>query len=147
METYKDSITYLPDNGIYVFGCNPVGINGNPIKGTGGAALFALKNGWVEQGEKIDNKLSKSGKAWGLTTVTYPAKKRSKTQVEIKAGISILYDYAKLIAPEKKFYVAYTCTGRNLNGYSTEEMAEMFGCLVIPENVVFEEEFSKLIFK
>jgi hypothetical protein len=30
---------------------------------------------WVEQGEKMDNCLSKSGKAWGLVTVSSQVKK------------------------------------------------------------------------
>jgi len=144
MKTYKGLINDLPDNGIFLFGSNPVGINGNPVKGTGGAALFALTKGWVNQGEKMDNKLSSSGKAWGLTTVVFPGRKRSKTPQQIRDGILKAYQFAET-NKDKVMYVAYTSTGRNLNGYTNEEMASFFASHEIPDNVIFEEGFSKLI--
>ena len=64
MKTYEGLITDLKDNQIYCFGSNPLGINGSIRTGKGGAALFALKKGWVSQGEKMDNCLSSSGKSW-----------------------------------------------------------------------------------
>ena len=143
-KTYEGLITQLNDNQIFTFGSNPVGINGNPAKGTGGAALVATNNGWVEQREKMDNKLSNSGKAWGLTTVAYPGQKRSKTAEEIKEGIAKLYTYAQQ-NPNKEFLVAYTGTGSNLNGYTNQELADMFSSYPIPDNVVFEKEFSTLL--
>ena len=91
--TYKGQLTSLPNNGIFVFGSNPLGINGNPSKGTGGAALSAYKYFGVKQGEKMDNKLSDSGKAYGLTTVNAP--KVPKTDNEIRTNILKLYDYAR----------------------------------------------------
>jgi len=144
MKTYIGIITQLPDNGIAVIGCNPVGINGNPIKGTGGSMLIALNKGWVKQGEKLNNSLASSGKLFGLTTVSWPGKKRSKTVEEIKKGIEILYSYADT-NPDKDFYVFYSAGGRNLNGYSDQEMAEIFSSHSIPQNIVFEYEFSKMI--
>ena len=66
MRTYKGKITRekMPENGIFVFGSNPLGFNGNPTKGTGGAALVAHLEFDVQQGEKMINKLSRSGKAY-----------------------------------------------------------------------------------
>ena len=144
IRTYSGLISNLKENQVFVFGSNPVGINGNPAKGTGGAALVATTNGWVEQSEKMDNRLSNSGKAWGLTTVSYPGKKRSKTFQEILEGIKKLYDYAKA-NPEKEFLVAYSGTGTNLNGYSNQELGAMFSRFPIPSNVVFEEQFATLL--
>lgn len=146
MKTYTGYITELKENQVYVFGSNPVGINGNLSKGTGGAALFALKSGWIYQGEKLDNCLSRTGKAWGLTTVSYPGKKRSKTEAEIVKGISLLYLHA-LSNPKKEFLIAYTVSNKpNLNGYTTKEMANMFSMFnPTPDNIVFEYEFSKLL--
>lgn len=141
---FEGKISSLLPNQIFVFGSNPVGINGNPIKGTGGAALAALLNGWVRQYEKMDNKLSESGLAWGLTTVTYPGKRRSKTPDEIIRGIIKLYDFARA-NPQKEFLVASGST-INLNGYSNEELANLFNSTIIPDNMVFEREFSKLVF-
>lgn len=146
MRTYKGLIDDLPQNGIFLFGSNPVGINGNPAKGTGGAALFALKKGWVKQGEKMDNRLSSSGKAWGLTTVVFPGRKRSKTPTQIKEGIQKAYKFAT-DNKDKEIYVAYTSTGKNLNGYTNQEMAMFFSSFPIPDNVLFEEGFSKLLSK
>ena len=144
IKTYKGLIKTLNDNQIFVFGSNPVGINGNPAKGTGGAALVATNNGWVKQNEKMNNRISDSRKAWGLTTVSYPGRKRSKTPDEIKEGIFKLYDYA-IERPEKEFLIAYTGTGTNLNGYSNQELANLFSSFPIPENMIFEEQFSTLL--
>ena len=146
-KTYTGKVTQLEDNQVFVFGSNPLGVNGNPSKGTGGAALVAHNIAGVKQGEKMDNKLSDSGKAWGITTVSAPGAKRSKTPEEIKAGIKKLYDYA-LQNPDKEFLVAYQGTeGRNLNGYSNQELADMFSAFPIPNNIVFEQEFSTLLSK
>jgi hypothetical protein len=41
--------------------------------------------------------------------------------------------------------VAYTASGSNLNGYTPDEMAESFALCPIPYNMVFEENFAKLI--
>lgn len=147
VKTYSGFITNLEDNQIFVFGSNPLGINGNPSKGTGGAALVAHNIAGVKQGEKMDNKLSQSGKAWGLTTVTGPGKKHSKTNSEIITGINTLYQYANL-NQDKEFLIAYDGINPNkksLNGYTAREMAEMFSAVPIPSNIVFEENFSKLL--
>jgi hypothetical protein len=144
MKTYEGLITDLKDNQIYCFGSNNLGINGSIRTGKGGAALFALKKGWVRQGEKMDNCLSSCGKAWGIVTVTGPGRKRSKTQEQISTNIRKLYDYAER-NPDQEFLVAYTGKGWNLNGYSNKEMASMFSNNPIPDNIVFEKEFSELI--
>ena len=145
MKTYKGKISQLLENQIFVFGSNPVGINGSLKTGKGGAALFALKRGWVSQGERMNNCLSKSGKAWGLVTVTEPGKKKSKTPEQIKQNIFKLYDFA-IKNPDKEFLIAYTgLENYNLNGYSNKELADMFCYFEIPENIVFEEEFSTLL--
>lgn len=141
--TYKGQLTSLPNNGIFVFGSNPLGINGNPNKGTGGAALSAYKYFGVKQGEKMDNKLSDSGKAYGLTTVNAP--KVPKTDNEIRANILKLYNYARQ-NPTKDFYIAYTGNANksNLNGRTNRELAELFKG-EIPNNIIFEEEFNSLV--
>lgn len=145
MRTYKDKINSLSENQVFVMGSNPIGVNGNLKTGKGGAALFALKNGWVKQGEKMDNCFSSSGKAWGIVTVTGPGKKRSKTPQEIIQNISKLYNIA-ILKPDKEFLIAYTGKENyNLNGYTNQELADMFSSLEIPDNIIFEEEFSTLL--
>jgi hypothetical protein len=145
MKTYKFKILKLEDNQVFCFGSNSEGINGNPRTGKGGAALFSLNKGWVNQGEKMNNCLSKSGKAWGIVTVSYPGKKKSKTLDEIKANIKKLYDFATQNT-DKEFLIAYTGKSNyNLNGYSNKQLAECFSANYPPSNIVFEEEFSTLL--
>ena len=140
MKTYKGKINKLESNQIFVFGSNPIGRQG------AGAALFAFKMGWCSSNEKMNNCLSKSGKAWGLVTVTRPGKKKSKTSDEIKSNILKLYEFA-IKNPDKEFLIAYTgIENYNLNGYSNKELAQMFSWFEIPDNIIFEEEFSELLF-
>jgi hypothetical protein len=50
--------------------------------------------------------------------------------------------------PEKEFLIAYTGKNNyNLNGYTNQELADMFSFFDIPKNVIFEEEFSTLLNK
>lgn len=139
MKTYKNKINRLEKNQIFCFGSNPIKIQG------AGAALFAVKKGWCSSNESMNNCLSRSGRAWGIVTVTGPGKKKSKTPEEIANNISKLYRFAK-DNPDMEFLVAYTGKSNyNLNGYSNKQLAEMFSSLEIPDNVVFEEEFSTLL--
>lgn len=130
-------------NVVFVFGSNPIGINGNPEKGTGGAALVAYKEFGVKQGEKMDNKLSDSGNAYGLTTVTYPGHKKSMTPAQIIDGIKKLYETANQ-NPNKQFKIAYrNTTDISLNGYTGLEMISMFNSAgEIPNNIAFSEEWK-----
>lgn len=147
MKTYSGKINQLEPNQIFCFGSNPLGINGNLNTNKGGSALFALKMGWIEQGEIMNNCFSKSGKAYGLVTVSGPGKKRSKTPDDIRKNIYKLYLTAKRY-PEKEFLIAYTGKDNyNLNGYSNQELADMFSFFDIPKNVIFEESFSTLLNK
>jgi hypothetical protein len=139
MKTYKYKINQLELNQIFCFGSNPVGIQG------AGSALFAVKRCWCNSNEKMNNCLSKSGKAWGIVTVSYPGKKKSKTLDEIKDNIKKLYDFATQNT-DKEFLIAYTGKSNyNLNGYSNKQLAECFSANYPPSNIVFEEEFSTLL--
>lgn len=64
----------------------------------------------------------------------------------IVSQIETLYFYAKNML-DKNFYIAYTTTGPNLNYYTSDQMAKMFACQNPPENVIFEENFAKLVIK
>ena len=138
-KVYNGKINSLNENQVFCFGSNPVGIQG------AGAALFAVKHGWCGSSERMNNCLSRTGKSWGLVTVSHPGKKKSKTPEEIKNNIKNLYEYA-IKNPKKEFLIAYTgVSNYNLNGYSNKELAEMFGSMEIPENIIFEKEFKTLI--
>lgn len=70
----------------------------------------------------------------------------SITRDDIFDQIFDLYEYAKT-APDKEFLVAYKGTGTNLNGYTPEEMAQLFGSHDVPRNIIFEKSFSMLVAK
>jgi hypothetical protein len=139
---YEGNITPEP-NTVFVFGSNPIGVNGNPSRGTGGAALVASTQFGVKQGEKMDNKLSDSGSAYGLTTVTGPGKKKSVSPAQITANVKQMYETARA-NPDKTFKVAYRHVGseKSLNGYSGDELIDMFNKAgTIPSNVIFSKEW------
>jgi hypothetical protein len=147
-KTYKGFIKTLEDDEVFVFGSNPLGYNGNPQNGTGGAALVASSNGWCGQREIMDNTISRCGMAYGLTTVEHPGGRLTKSPSEICNGISQLYEYATKNS-NKKFYIAYTgenAKSVNLNGYRTIDMAAFFMmCGNIPENIIFQDKFYNIM--
>lgn len=134
-KTYTGMINSLEPNQIFVFGSNTQGRHGK------GAALIAKNKFGAEYG----NPEGPQGQSYAiitkdLTKRTHP----SRTPEQIKEQIHNLYEYAKE-NPDKEFLVAYSGTGQNLNAYSNQEMADMFNSEPIPNNVVFEQEFNKLI--
>ena len=148
MKTYNNLISRLSSKQVFVFGSNPMGINGNPKRRTGGAALWALENAGVKQGEKMDNTVSSSGKAYGITTVKRPGARRSLTKQQIEENIRKFYQYARKNR-NKQFMVAYTNVGniKTLNGYSGFEMGNMFrkASPRIPSYVYFNSNFVNMI--
>lgn len=144
MKIYEGMITKLGKNEVFVFGSNPLGVNGNPKRRTGGAALWALENAGVKQGEKMDNKLSNSKKAYGIVTVTKPGARRSLSSEEIIANIKLFYTFARKNR-QLKFLLAYTHSGKTktLNGYSGSELKKMFkkASPRIPSNIYFNKNF------
>ena len=138
--SYRGLIDNLSDNQVFVFGSNPIGING------AGSALWAVKNAGVRRDEKMDNRLSDSGKAYGLVTVTAPGKKRSIKPEQIINNIKKLYNFAKK-NKDLHFLIGYTHSGdkKSLNGYSGKEMASMFILAgKRPDNVFFNVNFNKV---
>jgi len=138
MRTYSDKIKTLKPNQIFVCGTNTQGRSGK------GAALWAVKNA----GLKYGHVKGLCGNTFAI--VTKDLTKTTHPSVEsdvIVRQINDLYQYA-FQNPDKEFLVAYSGKGTNLNGYTPEEMALLFVVHeVIPDNIVFEEEFLKLIIK
>lgn len=135
-KTYKGIITELPDNGIFVFGANTEGRHG-----LGAAKTAKEKFGAVYGRTGLINK------SYGIITKDLNRNFHPSVSKEfIINQIESLYTLA-IITPEKDYYVAYQGVGKNLNAYSPQEMADMFreAMFVIPENIIFEEEFSKLL--
>lgn len=140
---YNGMIT-AEDDAVFVFGSNAASYNGNPAKGTGGAALSALQQGRIEQTENMANTFSKSGRAYGIQTVTRPGARNSLSKEEIVKNIQKMYQVATN-NPQQKFKVAYTNVGdkTSLNGYSGNQMIDMFiEAGPIPSNVMFSKEWE-----
>lgn len=164
---YNGLIKSLEDNQIFVFGSNPEGRHGL------GAAKVALNFGAkYGQGRGIQ------GQSYGLITknlkegyyeketgITYhKAGMRSISPDMMRKNIKELYSYARKHR-DLFFMIAYTATsrdgkhiitgGRNLNGYSNQEMAKFFRNAPssgekrsnVPRNIVFEKGFHKLVFQ
>lgn len=134
-KTYSGMIQNLAPNQVFVFGSNTQGKHGK------GAALTAKNKFGAIYGQAE----GPQGQSYAiitkdLTKNTHP----SRTPEQIKEQIHNLYEYARE-NPDKEFLVAYSGNGTNLNAYSNQEMADMFGSEPIPNNIVFEQEFNKLI--
>lgn len=135
MKTYKGIIQSLPENGIFVFGSNPEGRHGK------GAAATAQKY----FGAKFGKSRGLVGKSYGI--VTKDLRKPTHPSVpirEIKEGIKQLYDFA-IKNPQLDFYIAYSSRGPLLSGFTPQQMADMYNQKPIPDNIIFEEGFSKLL--
>lgn len=133
--TYVGFLKTLPTNGIFVFGSNTQGRHGK------GAALHAITNFGAVYGQSK----GRQGMSYAIITKDLTKKKHpSISKKEIIEQIKEFYEYASLNT-ELDFYVAYSGTSTNLNGYSNIDMSEMFSYYYIPKNVIFEEEFNKLI--
>jgi hypothetical protein len=137
-KTYSGKVTSLQPNQIFVFGSNPEGKHG------AGAAKYAKDNFGATsgQGEGLQ------GKSYALPTKDLRVKEnnslRSISPEDITSNIKKLYDVARQ-NPTKEFLVS-DYSESNLNGYSGQEMAYMFSNAgPIPSNIVFNENFDKLI--
>jgi hypothetical protein len=133
-KTYKSPIVKLQSNQIFVFGSNTQGRHGL------GAAKFAKDYAGAIYGQAY----GLQGQAYAIVTKDLTKRKHpSIDKFEIVRQIELLYICA-VENPDKEFLIVYTLKP-NLNGYSPNEMAEMFSSSCIPNNIIFEEEFAKLI--
>lgn len=133
--TYKGLITRLEPNEIFVFGSNTQGRHGK------GAALTALQKFGAIYGQ------AKGLQGQSYAIVTKDLTKSVNPSISKEDIISQLSDLMSFANSRRDliFYVAYSATGINLNGYTNQAMADMFKYFEIPTNIVFEEGFSKLI--
>jgi hypothetical protein len=135
LNTYKGLITELDANCIFVFGSNTQGRHGR------GAALIAKQKFGAIYGQSE----GLQGKSYAICTKDLTKSIHPSVPIwDIECQIGILYGFA-LEHPDLQFYVAYSGQGINLNAYSSLQMASMFSNKNIPTNILFEEEFAKLI--
>lgn len=135
MRYYSGNIE--PDeNTIFVFGSNPEGRHG-----AGSAKVAKEKFGAVYGvGEGLQ------GNSYALPTkdLRIPGT-RSISKSDIVRNIQKLYDLARTM-PEKNFKVAYRTRfdEKSLNGYTGEEMVQMFSVYPIPNNIYFSGEWHRI---
>jgi hypothetical protein len=135
MRYYSGNIE--PDeNTIFVFGSNPEGRHG-----AGSAKVAKEKFGAVYGvGEGLQ------GNSYALPTkdLRIPGT-RSISKSDIVHNIQKLYDLARTM-PEKNFKVAYRTKfdEKSLNGYTGEEMVQMFSMYPVPNNIYFSEEWHDI---
>ena len=161
MRVYKGLIKNLTIDDIFVFGSNLQGFHG---AGSAGYASFGVpgnqwrkfeydkkSNGWKGRwnvkgiGEGLQE--GKNGWSYALPTVTKAGAKRSLSKEQITFNINTFYSCC-LDNSKFKFLVAYSGLNPNktsYNGYSAREMSQMFNQQPMPDNVVFEYNFGKLI--
>lgn len=140
MKTYRGPLDILPDNSIFVFGSNTQGRHGL------GAALWARLNAGAIYG--VPNSIQ--GNSYAIITKDISSKPyKSMNKDFIIIQIEILYNYCHN-NNGKSFLVAYM-DKPNLNGYTPQEMVDMFKAAAphgnyhfIPSNIIFEESFAKL---
>lgn len=135
MRTYGNDIYKLNQRQIFVFGCNTEGRHGM------GAAKTALRFGAVY------GKTGLQGQTYGIVTKDLKKLKHpSIPRHHIEFQIGSMYILASSLMPHNDFLVAYHGKRRNLNGYTSLEMATMFKAAgPIPDNIIFQVDFAHLI--
>lgn len=160
MKTYVGLITQLKENQVFVFGSNLSGFHGAGAAGFASFGSFnnnewrnilyykwpnGKKGKWNIKGIAEGLQEGNEGKSYAIPTISYPGCKRSISLNKISKSIDKLYLVA-IENPKLDFLVAYGIRN-GLSGYTSEEMANVFARKYIPENIIFEEEFSKLVLK
>lgn len=149
-------IEKLAENEIFVYGANPEGINGAGAAKAAMSLSKGAKNG-IGRGFNGSNAyalVTKSLNAGFLeksTGILYDKEGYCSVSPEqIRANIDELYEIAK--SPEhkdKKFLISYQyetwpngTPKKSLNGYTSQEMFDMFTHTEIPSNIVFHESYK-----
>lgn len=135
-KTYSGQINKLQSNQIFVFGSNTQGRHGK------GAALTAKEKRGAINGQPR----GRQGQSYAIITKDLTKSEHpSRTREQIIEEIRGLYEYASA-NPELEFMIPYNSENKNLNSFSAQEMADMFGSMKIPKNIVFESGFYSLIY-
>ena len=134
LSTYKGLITKLSENEVFVFGSNTQGRHG------AGAALYAARFFGAIYGKARGIQ----GQSYAICTKNLT--KRDHPSISAKAIMGEILSLYRIATQNgwKKYYVAHSMEP-NLNGYTPAEMAQMFYHKNIPSNIIFEDNFAKLI--
>lgn len=157
VKTYSHFITKLDKMEVFVFGSNRQGFHG---AGSAGFASFneggnvwrkyeydkktnGWKGCWNVKGVAEGFQKGRIGMSYAIPTVYKAGAKRSMPLETIKDSIRSFYAFA-LSTPKLIFYVAQDAK-MGLNGYSPQEMAQVYSFTRPPDNVYFYEPFAKLL--
>lgn len=152
-QTYQGTVKQLKTNQIFVFGSNPEGRHGAGAAKTAKlrfGAKYGIGRGLMGHSYALVTKNLTAGYVEKTTGICYArGGVRSVSSVQIIENIRELYRTA-LSSPDLEFFIIYSGSRehRNLNGYTNESLASFFrdAYTEIPRNIVFEEEFNKIIF-
>jgi hypothetical protein len=139
----KGNIIDLPPNHLFAFGSNTGSSTGGAPTHGAGSAQYARKYFGAIQGQFRGH----VGRSYAIVTKKYWDVYRSSTPDEIIKEIKDFYDYAEN-NPNLTFVVAYSGDEtkiENNSGYTNKQLGQMFAAVEIPPNVMFEENFSKLL--
>lgn len=150
-----DTIKSLKPEHVFVFGSNPQGRHG---AGAAKAALafgakYGIGRGLQGQSYALVTKNLKAGFKEPGTGIVYETEGfQSVNKTQIEHNILELFEIAEK-NPDKYFIVSYKyetwpngSPKKSLNGYSGEEMWEMFtNNKVVPANMVFHNSFKALM--
>jgi hypothetical protein len=137
--TYSGTITKLKPNENVAVGTNTQGRHGK------GAALWAFLHAGLKRGHS----LGQCGQTYGIVTKDLTqAIHPSISRRSIVFQLTLLYIHAYQ-HPDQKWFVLYSGTGANLNGYTPAEMRQLFRDaekdVKMPPNIIFEETFAILL--
>lgn len=157
MKCYTDYITNLKDDEVFAFTSNLNGFHG---AGSAGYASFGefgnvwrnydyqnwsygTRGNWNVKGVSEGIQEGIAGKSYAIPSVTKPGAKRSIPKKQLKQNIQRFYRFAES-NPNWKFYVAQDAK-LGYNGYTVEEMVEMWSVEHPPDNVYFYKPFYDLL--
>lgn len=149
-----DTIKELKENQVFVFGSNPSGLHGAGAAKAAVAfgAKYGVGRGLQGQSYALITKNLKAGYHEKETGITYATEGyKSLSPEQISENIRELYQCAKQ-HPDKFFIVAYKnetwpngSPKKSLNGYTSEEMFELFmNDGNMPENIILHNSFKPL---
>lgn len=145
-----DNITSMTGNNIFVYGANPEFRNGAgaaKLARQFGALPYGSGRGIVGNTYGLITKNLKPGYVEKETGIVYEKYgDRSVSKEMISNNIDELYECARN-NPSKKFFINYKNGSKNLNGYSSEEIWELFTKdKEVPINILFHNSFKVLAF-
>ncbi|MBT5491936.1 hypothetical protein HOK00_06735, partial [bacterium] len=149
---YEGNVSTLKENEVFVFGSNPEGRHGAgaaKVAMNKFGAIYSKGRGLYGQSYALPTKnLTENYEEQISSRKVIKYKKagfRSISKDQIKSNIKDFYKVARK-EKDKVFYIAYKNDSKNLNGYSSEEMIEMFfEGFRLPKNIVFSNTFEDLL--